>query len=72
MKINWLRIAGNAGTAFFTVLASAAAVGVGDGPAFQASLFGAAVQAGLSFFKDLRDADAGVRPLKNPPTLTVF
>jgi len=50
---NWYRIIGNAGIAFCTTLAGVSLVGVSAEQAWAAALVPAAIQAGLSFFKEM-------------------
>lgn len=71
MKSFWLRLLGNAGVSFFTSLSAMTLVDVGDGRALYAAFLVAGIQAGLVFFKDMRDAAEKRKP-KDHPFLTLF
>ncbi len=53
--LNWLRIGGNALTAFFTVLAALTFAQISTDNTIYAAFWGAIIQAGLSVGKDLKD-----------------
>ena len=68
MAINWLKIMGNGGVAFFTTLSGIkwAGIPVDDWTLFKASLFPALIAAGLSICKELSiQGNGGIINLAN-------
>lgn len=62
MNLDWLKIIGNSGTAFFTSLMGLTVVAGGVLPEIsivEGAIFTASVAGGLAFFKGLQDASTG-------------
>lgn len=58
--MNYERILGNGGVAFFTVLAATSNLGLTEPQAMQASILGAFIQAGLAACLEIQKESGGV------------